>query len=329
MKRKRQSDVASEEPRPTRRARKAQTPPKNADVIDLTGESETETTLKSPKKQTKSPRKKDVERRLRGFRSKPPQTYLVKLDRARTQRLFVLQRTRGGTEEVPEEYIDIAGSTGNVYQVIIGKEPSCTCPDARKGNQCKHVVLYHVLRAHEHLRYQLAFLSWELRQIFENAPQNPTEAATTGNTKGVRKEIDGDCPICFMPLEAENESIVWCKAACGNNIHQTCFQQWVSSQSGKQIRCVYWYIAIISPGSCRTPWEASDVPPLQNLLETGRVNSEGYLNIVLHIISPWATDGGIASSSMTPFPHFTFVLLYRPDGSPIRYNPRLLFVPWT
>lgn len=87
------------------------------------------------------------------------------------------------------------------------------------------------------------FIHQELREIFENAPQNPAEAASTGNTKGVRKEIDGDCPICFMPLEAENESIVWCKAACGNNVHQACFQQWVSSQRGKEIRCVYWYDA--------------------------------------------------------------------------------------
>ncbi|EGD93955.1 hypothetical protein TESG_01484 [Trichophyton tonsurans CBS 112818] len=287
MKRKRQTDVASDQPGPARRARKTQPVPRGADVIEVTGE----VASKSPKKQKKAPRQKNEERRPRAFRSKPPQTYLVKLDRARTQRLFVLRRTRGGTEEVPEEYIDIAGSTGNIYQVVIGKEPSCTCPDAKKGNQCKHVVLYHVLRAHEHLRYQLAFLSSELHEIFENAPQNPAEAASTGNAKGVRKEIDGDCPICFMPLEAENESIVWCKAACGNNVHQACFQQWVSSQRGNEIRYVY----------CRTPWEANNVPALENLLETGQVNSEGYLNTVLHIISPWVTDGGIASSGIMCF----------------------------
>jgi hypothetical protein len=55
-------------------------------------------------------------------------------------RLFVLARTRGGTEEAPEETVDIVGTTGNVYQVVIGKEPSCTCPDARKSNQCKHII---------------------------------------------------------------------------------------------------------------------------------------------------------------------------------------------
>ncbi|KAM5455649.1 hypothetical protein MaudCBS49596_001550 [Microsporum audouinii] len=271
MKRKRPADVGDQQPRPARRARKTQAPPEDAEVIDLTRESSSHATPKSQKRQTKSSQKGEPERRLRAFRSKPPQTYLVKLERARTQRLFVLKRTRGGTDEVPEEYIDIAGSTGNIYQVVIGKEPTCNCPDARKGNQCKHVVyvLYHVLRVHEHLRYQLAFLSSELREIFEHAPQNPAEAASTGNSKGNRKEIDGDCPICFMPFEAENESIVWCRAACGNNIHKSCFQQWVSSQSGKAVCCVY----------CRTPWQLDDVPLLENLLEKGKVNSEGYLNV--------------------------------------------------
>lgn len=165
MKRKRQPDIASDQPGPARRARRIQTVPRGADVIEGTGEAASQATSKSTQKQRKAPRQKDEERRLRAFRSKPPQTYLVKLDRARTQRLiairllprpssllynrqhanvlnrlFVLRRTRGGTEEVPEEYIDIAGSTGNIYQVVIGKEPSCTCPDAKKGNQCKHVV---------------------------------------------------------------------------------------------------------------------------------------------------------------------------------------------
>ena len=110
------------------------------------------------------------------------------------------RKIRGGDDD-PEEQVDIAGTTGNIYTVIIGKEPSCTCPDARKGNQCKHIVyvrdifdsipnpksfavvihppkativiktyvnltemahhqvLYNVLKAPEHLQYQLALLS--------------------------------------------------------------------------------------------------------------------------------------------------------------------------
>lgn len=80
------------------------------------------------------------ERRARRFRTHPPRSYLEKLERATTQRMFVIGRKRKGTEEVPEEEVYIVGTTGNIYRVTIAKEPTCTCPDARKGNQCKHVV---------------------------------------------------------------------------------------------------------------------------------------------------------------------------------------------
>ena len=54
--------------------------------------------------------------------------------------MFVIARTRGGTEDIPEEAVDIAGTTGNVYTVTINKTPDCTCPYAKKGHQCKHIV---------------------------------------------------------------------------------------------------------------------------------------------------------------------------------------------
>lgn len=76
--------------------------------------------------------------------------------------------------------------------------------------------------------------------MFAAAPLSPAENASTSNEKGNRKDIDGDCPICFMPFEPENEDIVWCKAACGNNIHKACFDQWRTSQQGHEVRCVYW-----------------------------------------------------------------------------------------
>lgn len=55
-------------------------------------------------------------------------------------RMFVIERTRDGSEEVPEEVIVMAGSTGNLYDVVIGLEPSCTCPDYMNGNHCKHII---------------------------------------------------------------------------------------------------------------------------------------------------------------------------------------------
>lgn len=97
-----------------------------------------------PKKQktaAKSPSKrKDEEKRLRVFRKKAPLSYLEKLERATSQRMFVIDRSRGGTEEIPEETIDMAGTTGNIYSITISQVPRCTCPDHQKGYQCKHIV---------------------------------------------------------------------------------------------------------------------------------------------------------------------------------------------
>ena len=97
---------------------------------------------------TKSPRKKKAkneeseEKRLRRFRARPPVSFTERLQRARTQRMFLIERTRQVSDDGmhAEEVLDIAGTTGNVYQVTVSKVPSCSCPDAAKGNQCKHIV---------------------------------------------------------------------------------------------------------------------------------------------------------------------------------------------
>lgn len=39
-----------------------------------------------------------------------------------------------------QETFDVLGSTGNVYTVTISHIPKCTCPDASKGNHCKHII---------------------------------------------------------------------------------------------------------------------------------------------------------------------------------------------
>ena len=95
-----------------------------------------------------SPRKKSrkdkppEERRLRVFRKHTPQSFLERLERVRSQRMFLIDRERTFSTDSSneEEVFDIAGTTGNIYKVKIGRMPSCTCPDAKKGNQCKHIV---------------------------------------------------------------------------------------------------------------------------------------------------------------------------------------------
>ncbi|KAL1985922.1 hypothetical protein VTN96DRAFT_7187 [Rasamsonia emersonii] len=206
------------------------------------------------------------------FRRKPPQTFLEKLARATTQRMFVIGRRRTGTDEAPEEKVDMVGTTGNIYTVTIAKEPTCTCPDALKGNQCKHIiyVLVNVLKAPAHLQYQLAFLSSELREMFEKAPISPQGTESSDDTSGKRKPVEGDCPICFMEFDPQADEIVWCKAACGNNVHKACFDRWAASTRENGVRCVY----------CRSPWPVDDTRlDLKSLVKNARVSHEGYLNV--------------------------------------------------
>ncbi|KAI5288994.1 hypothetical protein KEM52_000949, partial [Ascosphaera acerosa] len=219
---------------------------------------------------------KKPEKRAKAFRKKPPKAYLERLARAQTQRLCVLKRERStgratmspavasepGTGipagaaaaaakeeeeeeeeqgEEPFERFTLCGSTGNVYVVVIRQVPSCTCPDAGKGHQCKHIiyVLHNVLKAPEHLQYQAAFLSSEIQEIFDTSPPPPTENASLDNEDGHRRPVAGECPICFLPLDPDSPT---------------------------------------SDILCRTPW-APDLDDISSLLTNATLGPEGYLNI--------------------------------------------------
>jgi len=97
---------------------------------------------RKPKRARKKKGEDPEEKRLRRTRVKAPASYLERLHRVKTQKMFLIERNRNtsqdGTHE--EEVFDIAGTTGNIYQVTVSKEPTCSCPDSKKGNQCKHIV---------------------------------------------------------------------------------------------------------------------------------------------------------------------------------------------
>ncbi|TPR03486.1 hypothetical protein CAN33_000375 [Aspergillus niger] len=242
----------------------------SVEVVDLTGE-----TPSPPKKRARAPASYDEpapERRLRRFRSHPPSSYLDRAARALSQRMFVVGHAVTEVDGAPEISFDIVGTTGNIYKTTIGKVPTCSCPDARKGNQCKHIcyVLVKALRAPQHLQYQLAFLSSELREMYNGSPISREQSNAEENKDGNRKPVEGDCPICFMEFEPDKEEIVWCRAACGNNIHKTCFQKWAATQQAQGVRCVY----------CRSPWQADAANlNLDELVKGASVDSDGYVNV--------------------------------------------------
>jgi hypothetical protein len=255
---------------PKSRKRKAQDAPSSSasftggkEVIDLTQDT-------PPKKRKKQPA--NEEKRLRRWRTHAPVSYHEIRSRALTQRMFVLDRQRDvAYAEHPIETIALAGTTGNVYTIIINKVPSCDCPHALKGNQCKHIiyVLARVLRVRPDLEYQLAFVSSELQEIFQNAPPLPSETADESAKDGNRKNLEGECPICCVDFEPDNpEEVVYCKASCGNNVHKDCFKQWAATKRGGEVTCPF----------CRAPWQGDD-DALKEIKGKGRMNEEGYVNV--------------------------------------------------
>jgi hypothetical protein len=215
------------------------------------------------------------------FRKHAPLKYATIAHRATTQRMVVIDRRRTSnhdcphlTPDCPMEEVDLAGSTGNIYTVKITHVPECTCPDFRiRGNpQCKHIlyVLLKILKTPEPLNFQAAFLTSELEDIFDRAGPLPTEAANAEDKDGKRKPIEGDCPICCEELSQEKETIVWCQAACGNNLHKSCFDQWAATKGHGQVTCPY----------CRTQWQnAIDSSSLKGMAKTGPKNPDGYVNV--------------------------------------------------
>ncbi|KAL2198337.1 hypothetical protein P885DRAFT_67535 [Corynascus similis CBS 632.67] len=206
---------------------------------------------------------------LNRFRPQPPNSFQDLYLRATTQRFYVLSRT-----------VELTGSTGNIYTVTIARQPTCNCPHALKGNQCKHVVyvLARVLRAKFEYVYQLALLGSELREILEGAPPlQSDEGGFGGNGKGKRKPVEGDCPICFCEMEGQEgtEPVVWCRAACGQNVHKACFETWAATKrrqahsgGGGEVTCPY----------CRSVWEG-DEDMLKTIRKDGKRNADGYVNV--------------------------------------------------
>ncbi|KAL1977974.1 hypothetical protein VTN31DRAFT_833 [Thermomyces dupontii] len=90
-----------------------------------------------------------------------------------------------------------------VVFVLEGKPSGVRTPEAQRPG-----VLVNVLKAPEHLRYQLAFLSSELREIFAKAPPADPGPGQTEQESNNRKPIEGDCPICFMELSPQSEEII-------------------------------------------------------------------------------------------------------------------------
>jgi hypothetical protein len=87
-------------------------------------------------------------------------------------RLFLIDRQQQrpiGAEGGAAETFTVLGATGNVYTVSVSRHPTCSCPDAAKGNVCKHYlfVMLRVLRLDRDnpLVWQKALLTDEVNSV--------------------------------------------------------------------------------------------------------------------------------------------------------------------
>ena len=190
----------------------------------------------------------------------------------------------------------ILGSTGNVYDVLIHRFPSCNCPDFGRSHLCKHIlfVLLKVLHVpiESNLLYQRALLQSELKEIFcglqtndlgrvlakqevikaYHNKQSSGKAESSSNEaideQYTIREPEGECAICFEPMiSASNavkgnvESLDSCRT-CHNFLHTDCLKQWLKQSNS----CVY----------CRSQW--SDKSSSSSNSRSGG-DMEGYVNL--------------------------------------------------
>ncbi len=79
------------------------------------------------------------EKRARRYIFKPSDNVWERMVRAGRQKMYLVDQVDISSEERGK--FAILGTNGNVYDVIIDKEPTCNCPDcAVRGNKCKHII---------------------------------------------------------------------------------------------------------------------------------------------------------------------------------------------
>ncbi|SGY24324.1 BQ5605_C037g11645 [Microbotryum silenes-dioicae] len=257
----------------------------SSNLIAGSSSSNTQARKKVNKATGSTPKATDQEKRSKRFRSSCPKNIQDRVARVWSQRFFCVDRTR--TSPTSEKF-SVLGSTGNVYIVTIDSEPACTCPDAQKGNFCKHIlfVMLKVLQVNpsSNLWYQAALLLTELEEIFASARPTPQDEQTRRAQAAYRKVVgkeesdaleapdsssknrvpeEGDaCPVCYEDYEAGKvQGLVFCES-CGNGLHAECFRSW----SRQQNTCVM----------CRAPWVDSSTSAAKS---AGASASEGYVNL--------------------------------------------------
>ncbi|CAG8891163.1 unnamed protein product [Penicillium egyptiacum] len=156
--------------------------------------------------------------------------------------MYMIRHQIGGTKHIPQISFEVVGSTGNIYETVIGKVPTCNCPDVIfRKTQCKHICfVLSAMNVPRQLMYQRSFLPSELREMLAVLSLKRTLDTTTLTSAGKRGPIEDECPICFHDFETDKKT-TWCQS-CGSNFHKACFKKWEATMDASHtvVRCLYW-----------------------------------------------------------------------------------------
>ena len=230
------------------------------------------------------------EKRVARLRSAPTADIAVRIERALSQRLYLIEQSDISSEEEGlQRRFAVLGSTGNVYEVIVGKRPHCSCPDCQRNHLCKHIlfIMLKVLRlpADSYLIYQKALLQSELKTIFSNFANQRMSSTVSAKAEVVeayrnsykntdnelnssavidlsaeedeKEEVirtepseDCDCPICF-----ERITITSCAGRKAGEAFETC----LTCKNHVHRDCLLkWLERSSSCCFCRAPWTLGD-----------------------------------------------------------------------
>lgn len=165
-----------------------------------------------------------------------------------TQKIFLIE-TIEKKNNTSREYV-VMGSTGNVYNVNITNNPTCTCPDySIRYNRCKHIyfILLRVMKVNNPDKEK--YTDSELINMFKNIPEITNILCVNENIKNqylknknnkIQIKDDDICPICLEDIQ-NGEIFEYCRAKCGKCVHKTCFDMWCKKNP---VKCLI----------CRSPW---------------------------------------------------------------------------
>ena len=182
----------------------------------------------------------------------------------------------------------VMGTTGNVYDVTLDKEPRCNCPLAlkHKSKVCKHryFVFYRVLRLprdddeHDpkglkHVPHQRYLRRDELKAILVDSSTADAPLASRAARDAYRRhsgviDVDDDdgpardvarrplaadpCEICFEPFPEGPDGAAFsdfCRGGCGRNYHHECLKRWFDHKRGPPVCPVCAADWTVAPGA--------------------------------------------------------------------------------